>query len=113
MQLALQVLTLARQVVTFVQETDTVKVAPPGAAAARVMHVTTWAMKHPIAVKDSFATQNKWFGCMLSAVDAQNVGANIKYHLQAATCAVYLAKWIFFDRNVSANAQLKLFPANG
>lgn len=69
------------------------------------------AMKHPIAVKDSFGT-HKGLGCMLSAVEVRNVGANIKYHLQAASCAVYLDKLIFLDRNVSVNAQLKLFPAN-
>ena len=70
-------------------------------------HITTRA-GHTIVVKDSFGTQ-KWLGCMLSALGSGN-GDNT-YHLQAAARAFHSNKWIFLDKNVSINSQMKLFEA--
>ena len=56
-------------------------------------------------------TAHKWFGCLLSTLNAGNREADLDFLLQATSKAFYANKWILCDKNVSLNSRIKFFDS--
>ena len=64
--------------------------------------------KLPFEILDA-TKAHKFFGCLLSTLNAGNRGVDLGIRLQATSKAFYANRWILCDKNVSLNSRINFF----